>query len=139
MSRNTTSTLVVKAPASRVWEALTLPALVKQWQYGSDLVTDWRPGSPIRFRNEWEGQVFEQWGTVQSFDPPRQLSYTLFFPGPGVEDIPSNYFTMTYRLEETAGATTVSITQDDPRPGTGEPEETGENPVLAALRKVIEG
>jgi uncharacterized protein YndB with AHSA1/START domain len=35
------STVKIRAPARKVWLALTSPALVKQWQYGSDLLTTW--------------------------------------------------------------------------------------------------
>lgn len=57
-----TSESVVKiyASAKKVWQALTVPGLVKQWQFGSELLTTWDIGTPIVFRNEWNGQVFEQ-------------------------------------------------------------------------------
>ncbi|HEY8939112.1 MAG TPA: SRPBCC domain-containing protein, partial [Cellvibrio sp.] len=63
------STVRILAPASKVWRALTEPDLVKQWQYGSDLLTTWQPGAPIIFRNEWNGKIFEQRGTVLEFMP----------------------------------------------------------------------
>ena len=31
----------VEAPASRVWEALTDPAQIKQYYFGTNLQTDW--------------------------------------------------------------------------------------------------
>ncbi len=52
------STIFIKAPVEKVWDALTKPELVKQWQYGSDLITNWKVGNDIRFRTEWEGKVF---------------------------------------------------------------------------------
>ena len=55
------STIKIKASAEKLWDVLTKPELVKQWQYGSDLVTDWKVGSSIRFRTEWQDKVFEQW------------------------------------------------------------------------------
>jgi len=58
------SIVKINAPTRKVWLALTVPDLVKQWQYGSDLLTTWEVGTPIIFRNEWNGQVFEQKGTV---------------------------------------------------------------------------
>lgn len=119
---------------------VTEPSYVKQWQYGSDLSTDWAAGCPIRFTSEWEGQIFEQWGTVLEVDPPVMLRYSLFAPRPDLVDRAENYFTMTYTLAEDAGATILTITQEDPRPGTGEPDESAEadNPVLAALKGVAE-
>ena len=79
-------------------DTLTKPALVKLWQYGSDLITNWEVGSIIRFRTEWEGKVFEQWGEVLEVKPPELLKYSLFAPRPGLEDKPENYFIMSYVL-----------------------------------------
>ena len=86
------STIRINATKSEVWNALTDPALVKLWQYGSDLQTDWRVGSTIRFKTEWRGKIFEQWGEVLEVRPTESLSYSLFAPAPGLEDIPENYF-----------------------------------------------
>ena len=135
------SEIDVAAPCESVWETLTAPALVKRWQYGSDLVTDWAVGSPIRFTVQWAGGLFEQWGTVLEFDRPRRLSYSLFAPRPDLADVPENYFTMTYLLTSLdGGGTRVSITQHDPRPGAGDAAADGdaENPVLIELRSVAE-
>ncbi|MDQ6840619.1 MAG: SRPBCC domain-containing protein [Actinomycetota bacterium] len=68
-----TSKAHIEARPGTVWAVVTEPEHVKQWQYGSMLVTDWSVGSPIRFTSEWEGQTFEQWGTVLLVDPPSQL------------------------------------------------------------------
>ncbi|EPD92493.1 SRPBCC family protein [Paenibacillus sp. HGF7] len=135
------SRIKIGAPAGNVWDALTRPELVKQWQYGSELVTDWRPGSEIRFRNEWEGQVFEQWGTVQEIVPDRLIRYTLFAPRPGLEDRSENYFVMSYLLEDDGDWTTLTIEKTDNRPeaGSGVTEDDEVSPVLSALKKLVEG
>ena len=114
MSHNV-SKIVIRASANRVWEALTKPELVKQWQYGTDLTTDWRKGSSIVFRNEWDGKVYEQKGSILEVEPGRLARYSLFAPQPGMEDRPENYFVMSYLLEEVDGQTTLMIDQDDPR------------------------
>src|ERR1044072_9151805 len=137
----TTESLVrINAPATKVWLALTVPDLVKQWQYGSDLQTTWAPGTPIVFRNEWNGQTFEQKGTVLEFMPDSRLKYSLFFPRPDLEDIPENHFFMTYQLTARGGVTSVLFRQEDPRPST--PDEaagSAEGPdVLAGLKELVE-
>ena len=133
------SSIHIEASRETVWSVVTEPAYVKQWQYGSDLQVVWSVGSPIRFTNEWQGQTFEQWGTVVLVDAPNRLAYSLFAPRPDLEDKPENYFTMTYILDGDEGATTLTILQEDPRPGaeaTVEDEE--DNPVLAALKTLAE-
>jgi uncharacterized protein YndB with AHSA1/START domain len=134
------STVKILAPASKVWLALTVPGLVKQWQYGSDLLTTWEPGAPIVFRNEWNGQVFEQRGTVLEFIPASRVKYSLFFPRPDLQDTPENHFFMTYELTESGGLTTVLFRQEDPRPAPPEAPSGGEDgpDVLSFLKELVE-
>jgi uncharacterized protein YndB with AHSA1/START domain len=138
--KTTDSTIKINAPASKVWVALTVPDLVKQWQYGSDLLTTWKVGDPITFRNEWNGQVFEQKGKVLEFVPMSRVKYSLFFPRPDLQDIAEHCFFMIYELTERDGVTSLLVRQEDPRPpdpneSTG--GEAGPN-VLSALKGLIE-
>jgi len=134
------SLVKIGAPARKVWLALTVPDLVKQWQYGSDLLTTWEVGTPIIFRNEWNGRVFEQKGNVLEFSPESRLKYSLFVPRPDLRDIPEHYFFMTYELTESEDVTSLLVRQEDPRPSP--PDEAtggGEGPdVLSWLKELVE-
>jgi uncharacterized protein YndB with AHSA1/START domain len=134
------STVRILAPAKKVWLALTRPGLVKQWQYGSDLLTTWEVGTAIVFRNEWNGQVFEQKGTVLEFSPESRVKYSLFFPRPDLQDLPENHFLMTYELSESEGATSVVVRQEDPRPAPPNEAAGGDDgpDVLSALKELVE-
>ena len=134
------STVVIRAPAKKVWPALTRPDLVKQWQYGSDLLTTWEVGTPVVFRNEWNGNVFEQWGTVLEFAPESRVKYSLFVPRPDLQDIPEHHFFMTYELTESGGFTSVLFRQEDPRPVPPDASSGGdEGPdVLSQLKELVE-
>ncbi|MWV43034.1 ATPase [Paenibacillus sp. HJL G12] len=136
------SRVMIHSNPAKVWDALTNPELVKQWQYGSLLISDWQVGSEIRFRNEWEGQVFEQWGKVLEVVPNKLIKYTLFAPRPGVEDKPENYFVMSYILTEDGGNTLLSIEQNDTRPGSDsevqESQDDDSGSVLSVLKHMVE-
>lgn len=133
------SKLTIHAPREKVWDVLTNPEKVKAWQYGSQLSTDWNVGHEIRFTSEWEGQFFEQWGTVLEFEPCQHLKYNLFAPRPDLEDRFENYFEMNYKLTETDDATELTILQIDNRPGAKQEKEQGEeNPVLKLLKELSE-
>ncbi|MGB8703749.1 MAG: SRPBCC family protein, partial [Gillisia sp.] len=80
------SKIQINATPSKVWEALIKPEIVKKWQYGSVLTSDWKVGGKIHFSTEWEGKIFEQWGTVLEFTPCSRLRYSLFAPRPDLED-----------------------------------------------------
>ena len=129
----------IKAPVQRVWETITRPELVKLWLYGSDLVTSWEIGAEIRFRTEWDGKLFEQWGRVLEFNPYTLVKYSLFAPRPGLDDKPENYFKMIYMLRAQGQETDLEIIQEDDRPNAiQEPVQGEENPVLIQLKKVAE-
>lgn len=134
------SVVTILAPAQTVWRALTVPELVKQWQYGSDLARTWEPGTPIVFRSEWNGQVFEQKGTVIEYTPHVRLKYSLFVPRPDSSGLPGDHFFMIYELTEREAATSVLIRQEDPRPAAPPGTDAGdEGPdVLSALKELVE-
>ena len=133
------STTILNASIEEVWNALTKPDLVKQWQYGSELITDWKTGNEIRFRNEWEGQVFEQWGSILEIVPNQKIKYSLFFPRPELEDKPENYFIMSYILSEESNKVKLQIIQEDNRPGAIQEEpQDDENPILQSLKTLVE-
>ena len=136
----TDSTVKILAPAKKVWLALTSPDLVKQWQYGSDLLTTWEIGTSIVFRNEWNGQVFEQKGTVLEFSPESRLKYSLFFPRPDLQDVPESCFFMTYELAESGGTTSLLVRQEDPRPSQPDELSGGDDgpDVLSLLKELVE-
>lgn len=133
------STIIINAPVQKVWEILTKPEHVKQWQFGSDLLTDWSIGGDIRFKTEWEGQVFEQWGKVLDVRENELIQYSLFAPRPGMEDKPENYFEMNYVLTPADGKTKLEIVQNDNRAGARQEDPQGEeNPILQGLKQLAE-
>ncbi len=141
MAANITAkaTTTVHAPASKVWEALTNPALIKQYFFGSDIVTDWKVGSPIYYRGEWQGRPYEDKGTVLEVKPNKRLVATHWSPLSGVPDVPENYHTVTYLLHEHDGSTDVTILQDH-NASEEEKQHSEQNwqMVLAGLKKLVE-
>jgi len=133
------STVTINASLEKVWNTITKPELVKLWQYGSELLTNWQVGSDIRFRTEWEGKLFEQWGKILEIRPYKIVKYSLFAPRPDLEDKPENYFIMTYVLSNKGGQTILEIIKEDKRPHAVQEDPQGEdNPVLKALKELAE-
>jgi uncharacterized protein YndB with AHSA1/START domain len=133
------STIKINAPTKKVWDTITKPVFVKLWQYGSDLLTTWEIGSDIKFRTEWEGKIFEQWGKVLDIRQNELIKYSLFAPRPDLEDKPENYFVMSYILTSDNGQTKLEIIQNDNRAGAIQEEPQGEeNPILQGLKKIAE-
>jgi uncharacterized protein YndB with AHSA1/START domain len=108
-----TAQVHVDARIDRVWRALTDPAEVREWMFGTTLETDWRPGSPITWSGEYEGRSYQDKGEVIEVDEPRTLTVTHFSPLSGLPDEPSNYHTVSYVLTDERERTRLAITQDN--------------------------
>lgn len=117
MKNNITGHAVISihATASEVWRALTNPALIKQYFFGTDAVSDWKEGSPIFFRGEWEGKAYEDKGNILIAEPCKLFRYSYWSSMSGIEDMPENYVNITYELFEEDGDTTLTITQENIR------------------------
>ena len=103
--------IVIARPREIVWRVLTEPAYVKQYLYGADLLTDWVVGSPVRFRGEFEGQVWQDKGTVLACERPRHLRYSYYSGSCGLDDSPANYATVSFYLDEEVDGTLLAVEQ----------------------------
>ncbi len=108
-----TAEIDIKAPPERVWEALVDPGQIKKYMFGSDVVSDWEPGSTIVWKGEYEGKKYEDKGEIIAVEENRQLKVTHFSPMSGQPDEPGNYHTLTYNLRKRDGGTHVTLTQDN--------------------------
>ena len=135
-----TAEAVISAPPGRVWAALTDPAQIKEYMFGSEVETDWIPGSTITWKGKYQGKAYEDKGKIVELDPPRRLVVTHFSPMSGQEDIPENYHTLTYLLEPRGEGTHVSLSQDN-NASEEEAAHSRDNwaVMLSALKNVIEG
>ena len=69
-------TTTINAPPSKVWDALTKPALIKRYLFGTEVTTDWKVGSPITYRGEWQGKTYEDKGKILEIEPGKRLAST---------------------------------------------------------------
>jgi len=132
-----TTSVTIDAPAQKVFAALTQPELVKLWQFGRTVQSDWQIGHSIKFIAENEGNVLEQWGTILDIRTNELIKYDLFTPAPGVEDRKEHYNVTSYILTSENGQTKIELIQEDNRPFGFAPATL--KPILVALKKVVEG
>lgn len=129
----------IDAPIASVWDALVTPETIKRYMFGTTVVSDWKPGSPIVWRGEWKGKTYEDKGTILDFEPNRRLRYTHFSPMSGEADTPENYHTVTVELAEEGGRTRVSLAQDNnPTDEARDESEKNWTVMLDGLKKVVE-
>jgi len=134
------SSILIDAQASRVWEALTEPAMVKQWLFGTDMsVSAWEKGGEIRYHGVWEGKEYEDKGTILEIIPEKKLVSTYWSGLSGKEDIPENYQKVTYELVPEGNATKLTITQEgNPTEESAKHSENNWGMVLDNLKRLSE-
>jgi uncharacterized protein YndB with AHSA1/START domain len=134
------ATTTINAPASKVWDALTKPELIKQYLFGTEVTTDWRVGSPITYRGEWQGKSYEDKGKILEIEPRKRLVSTFWSSLAGLPDTPEYYKTVRYELAPEGDRTKLTITQDNN--ATQEEADHSEQNwrmVLDGVKKLLEG
>jgi uncharacterized protein YndB with AHSA1/START domain len=108
----TTSTSVtLEAPIEEVWAAITTPERIKEWFFGVETRSDWRPGSELVHTGEWQGRPYADKGTILRIEPPRLLEHTHWSDVSGLPDAPENYEVVTWMLDEADGGTRLTVAE----------------------------
>ncbi len=104
----------IKAEAAKVWDALVNPEQTKKYMFGCEAISGWEIGAPLLWKGMADGKemVYVK-GNIVNIEPQKLLKYTTFDPNSGLEDVPSNYVTVTYDLTPENGHTILSVTHGD--------------------------
>ena len=106
--------------------------------FGTNVVSEWKEGSTIVWKGEWQGKPYEDKGIILKLKPLRLIQYSHFSPLSGLPDAPVNYHTVTIELSGKDKQTFVSLSQDN---NSNEQErEHSENNwkmMLEGLKKVL--
>ncbi len=133
------ASISINASANKVWQALVNPEDIRQYMFGTTVVTDWREGSPITWQGEWQGKPYQDKGVILQIEPGRKIRYSHFSPLSGQQDLPENYHTVTVELSEDGNQTWVMLAQDH---NATEEERLHSQQnwegMLAALKKYLE-
>jgi uncharacterized protein YndB with AHSA1/START domain len=132
--------ITVNAPIERVWDAFVNPDTIKKYMFGTTVTSDFKEGSTITWKGEWNGKAYEDKGKIIKVKPMSQLQYTHFSPLAGGPDAPENYHNVTVKLTPMNGSTTVFLSQDNN--ATDEERKHSEKNwamMLSSLKEILEG
>jgi len=129
----------INAPVSKVWEALTNPEVIKKYLFGTETITDWKVGSSITFKGEWEGKQYEDKGTILDIEENKLIKYTYWSSMSGAEDTAENYLIITYEISGEDNDVKLTITQENiPDKNRKEISEENWAKVMSDLKDVVE-
>lgn len=133
------ASITVHAPVEDVWKALINPKLIKQYMFGTDVISTWEVGSTIIWEGEFEGEEYEDKGEILAMEENRKLQYSYFSQNSGEEDAPENYSIVTVELTAHDGRTTVIVTQDNNANEESRMKaEENWNTILEVLKRLLE-
>ena len=134
-----TASIHITADSSAIWKALITPELIKQYLFGTETECDWKVGSPIFFRGEYQGNKYEDKGTILDIRPGTLLKYNYWSSMSGTSDRPEHYSNVTYQLTPNGSSTLLTITQDGiTTEKSKQHSEQNWDYVLNAIKKLVE-
>ena len=135
-----TARITVNTNVETVWRALVTPAIIKKYMFGTEVTSDFKDGSDIRWSGEWQGNRYEDKGKILSVKENQVLKYSHFSPLTGQPDLPENYHSVTISLKEGDGMTEVVLEQDNNKSEDAKvhSEKTWQQ-MLQSLKAVLEG
>jgi uncharacterized protein YndB with AHSA1/START domain len=133
------ATVEIHASPTEVWRSLTDPARIKQYYLGAEVQTDWRVGSPITFKGEWEGKSYEDTGEILVFEPERKLAYSHLSAMSGKPDAPQNYHVVEVTLDERDGTTRVTLRQSNLEGGATDEDRANRDHYEKNWKQMLEG
>jgi len=129
----------IDASPVRIWEALIKPEIAKEYFFGAEIQTDWKEGSPITFKGEYNGNKYEEKGILLNVKPNTQLQYSHWSHFDGLPDTPENYRIWTFDITEKNGTTLLTISEDS-IPTEKQKNRSDEfwKEVLLKIKKIVE-
>ncbi|MFT4532791.1 MAG: hypothetical protein ACJA1A_000463 [Saprospiraceae bacterium] len=91
--------VIINGTIESVWNAMTNPAKIALYLYGTQTTTDWKVGSLIAFEGQYGGHTYKDKGIVRVNEPLKKLSYNYWSSMSGLEDMPENYFEVNYIIK----------------------------------------
>jgi uncharacterized protein YndB with AHSA1/START domain len=136
------ASVTINAPRARVWDALVNPETIMRYMPVTSVVSEWKEGSPIVWRSEFQDKPFEVRGTILRSDPERLLEYDhslpIFRPSGGAHSREDRR--VTIELRDSEAQTHVAVTeQGNKNKREFEHSEGSWRMVLNGLKAVLEG
>lgn len=132
-------TIRINAPTSEVWKVLTTPKLIKEWLFGTKVISDWKVGGPILFTGTWQGTDYADKGTILKFDIEKVFQYNYWSGFSGLPDSPENYSVISFVLTSIDNATMLTLTHSNfPNEALYEHTDKNWDMTLELMKKIVE-
>jgi len=133
------TSIVIKSPVTKVWESLVNLEMAKKYFWGAEVSTDWKIGSQITFRGEFNGNKYEEKGRILQFISENLLEYSHWSSLEGIPDVLKNYRKWTFKLSKEGRNVNLSIAEDNiPTQKQRKRSDEFWNEVLKTIKQLLE-
>lgn len=131
--------ITINATTAEVWDTLVNPDMIKEYLYGTKVISDWKLGSEILFTGSWEGKDYMDKGKIMKLLPEKCFQYSYWSGFSGLPDKPENYMIITFELENVGDHTILKLTQSNFNNKTQyEHSDKGWDASLDIIKKLLE-
>jgi uncharacterized protein YndB with AHSA1/START domain len=128
--------IYIKTTPERLWEAITDGAIRSKYQFGSQVSSDWTPGSRFEMRTP-DGSAVLGEGENLEVEPPRRLVQSMV--ALWGEDVKSEGPTrITWEIEAVGDSCHLTVTHDQLREGANDELYGGWPMILSGLKTFLE-
>ena len=128
----------IHVPVTKVWHALTNPALIKKYMFGTTVTSDWHEGSEIMWEGEFNGKPYKDHGVIQKLVPNKHLQYSHTTGANGTSEAGDTHI-VDIELTTIGNETHVALEQDhNANEKAREESEKNWNMMLESLKEMLE-
>mgnify|MGYP001432745753 FL=1 len=132
-------TVKINVNASKVWDAITNPKMIKKYLFGTQVITSWKIDSEIIFQGNWEGKKFRDKGIIIKMEIEKLFQYTYWSVFSGLEDKEENYSLVTFELSGDDKITKLTVSQKGfANKSSQEHSDKGWSIVLKKIKEILE-
>lgn len=130
--------IFIQTTPEQLWQALTDGDLTKLYYFGSEVESDWQPGSHYRYPIPEAGGTYVE-GEVVEIDPPRRL-VTTFRPLWQYPNDTPHTSQVTWTIEPVGSACKLTLTHEnlDVASANGQEIIEGWSRIISGLKTVLE-
>lgn len=88
----------IEASAEKIWDALINPEKINLYLYGTEAISEWKPGAQIIFQGTWEGKPYQDKGYIIDMVPNKLFRYQYWSGFSGLEDKKDKYSEVSFQI-----------------------------------------
>jgi uncharacterized protein YndB with AHSA1/START domain len=128
--------IYIKTTPELLWEAITDSEIRSKYNFGNQMISDWKPGSRVEQRNTKTGVLVGE-GVNVELDPPRRLVQTMV--ALWCEDVKAEGTSrVTWEIDPVGDSCRLTVTHDELRDGANSQLYGGWPMILSGLKTWLE-